>query len=359
MPDYNKVRVAEKTKSEEVIFKTTFFDHDIHSSPTEEFMVGESAAMKSIFNMIRRQAPTSAPILITGESGTGKELVARAIHQRSSFQSGRFVAINCASLPPSLIASELFGYEKGAFTGANNRKIGLVELANKGTIFLDEIGDLPLDLQGHLLRFLQEGTIIRVGGHQVIQVCARVISATHVDLRRAVMEGKFREDLYYRLNVLPLHLPALRDRDGDILLLANFFLHKFAVELGRNIVGFSERTKIFMETYPWPGNIREMISAIRRAVVMGQDEFISVSDLSLEPINMEFYQKDKISDPSFSKKNFLPGSKEEKYYLKDAILNSKSNLSLAARHMGISRVTLYRMMKRNKISREGVLDEKV
>jgi transcriptional regulator with PAS, ATPase and Fis domain len=192
----------------------------------EEFMVGDSQAMREVFDNIRRQAPTSAPILITGESGTGKELAARALHQRSAFNAGRFMAINCASLPASLIASELFGYEKGAFTGANTRKLGLIELADQGTLFLDEIGDLPLELQGHLLRFLQEETIVRVGGHQPIHVHARIVSATHVDLRRAVEAGKFREDLYYRINILRLHLPALREREGDLSLLAHYFLQK-------------------------------------------------------------------------------------------------------------------------------------
>jgi len=188
-----------------------------------QFMVGDSPAMKSVFERIRRIARTDAPIMITGESGTGKELAAGAIHERSSRGSCPFVAINCAALPVNLIASELFGYEKGAFTGAYARKIGQIEMASGGTLFLDEIGDLPLDLQGYLLRFLQERKIVRVGGHNPINIDARIIAATNTDLPKAVACGLFREDLFYRLNVLTLLMPPLRVRGGDIELMAAFF----------------------------------------------------------------------------------------------------------------------------------------
>ncbi|HEV2099855.1 MAG TPA: sigma-54 factor interaction domain-containing protein, partial [Stellaceae bacterium] len=183
-------------------------------SPTV-FMVGNSPAMLDVFEQIRRFAACDVPVLITGESGTGKELAARAIHERSSRSSGPYVALNCAAVPPTLIASELFGYEKGSFTGATARKHGHIEHAHHGTLFLDEIGDMPIDLQGLLLRFLQEGEILRVGGRQPIKVDVRVVAATNVRLREAIIAGKLREDLYYRLNVLTLHLPALRERDGD------------------------------------------------------------------------------------------------------------------------------------------------
>ncbi len=315
----------------------------------EEFMVGDSAAMRDVFNKIRRQAPTSAPILITGESGTGKELAARAIHQRSASHAGHFVAINCASLPATLIASELFGYEKGAFTGANSRKIGLIELADKGTLFLDEIGDLPLDLQGHLLRFLQEGTITRVGGHQAIFVSTRIISATHVDLRRAIEGGRFREDLYYRLNVLPLHMPALRDRDGDLVLLAHYFLRMLGAELGREVKGFTEDAGALIRNYSWPGNVREMISAIRRAIVMGHGALISAAELALEPPRPAVFQRGHIDVKPNPR--YVPGSKDEKSALEASISNHGNNFSAAARELQISRVTLYRMMKRHGMKR--------
>ena len=340
---------AQKTAISTAAIESTGGRQTQTAPPGDEFMVGDSPAMREVFDRIRRQAPTSAPILITGESGTGKELAARAIHQHSAFRGGQFVAINCASLPASLIASELFGYEKGAFTGANNRKIGLIELADKGTLFLDEIGDLPHDLQGHLLRFLQEGTIVRVGGHQSISVSARIISATHVDLRRAIESGRFREDLYYRLNVLPLHMPALRDRDGDLQLLARFFVYKLAEELGREVTGFTPDAQAMIETYPWPGNIREMISAIRRAIVMGRGTLISASDLALESLPSFSRARERVGFTSEVK--YTPGSDQEKSMLQAAISLHHNNFSAAARDLNVSRVTLYRMMKRHGMRR--------
>lgn len=316
--------------------------------PSEEFMVGDSAVMKEVFDKIRRQAPTTVPILITGESGTGKELAARAIHQRSAVSNGRFVAINCASLPSSLIASELFGYEKGAFTGANARKIGLIELANNGTLFLDEIGDLPLESQGHLLRFLQEGTIVRVGGHTPIHVNARIISATHVDLRRAIVSGRFRDDLYYRLNVLPLHLPSLRERDGDLKLLARYFLDKLGRELGRQDSWFTPEAEEAIETYPWPGNIREMISAIRRALVMGKSKIITVSDLALEVRNPPVVEAAHMQPAKANR--CRPGSCEEKTKLMEALARHAGNVSQTARDLDVSRVTIYKMIKRHGLN---------
>ena len=313
-------------------------------------MVGNSAVMLEVFDKIRRQAVTSAPILITGESGTGKELAARAIHERSAYREGRFVAINCASLPASLIASELFGYEKGAFTGATARKIGLIEMANYGTLFLDEIGDLPLELQGHLLRFLQENTIVRVGGHQPIQVSSRIISATHINLKRAIEAGRFREDLYYRLNVLPLHLPALREREGDLQILATYFVRKFGAELGREVRGFTPEAERAIETYEWRGNIREMIAAIRRAIVMGHNDYISVSDLGLDVASSADGGTPRALACTTPK--MVPGSEQELAALKETLLRNRYNVSRAARDLNVSRVTLYRMLKRHGLERE-------
>ncbi|MGH7000988.1 MAG: sigma 54-interacting transcriptional regulator, partial [Stellaceae bacterium] len=212
--------------------RTQAVDHT--GSGGEEFsgyMVGASPAMMRTFDSIRRFAASNAPVLITGDSGTGKELVARAMHERSVWKTGPFVAINCGAIPTTLISSELFGYEKGAFTGAATRKIGRIEVAENGTVFLDEIGDLPLETQVHLLRFLQEKTIERVGSCKSIMINTRVIAATNINLRQAVAERRFREDLYYRLNVLTLALPPLRERGEDVQLLAKFFLRRFADEL--------------------------------------------------------------------------------------------------------------------------------
>ena len=308
-------------------------------------MVGECPAMKDVFYRIRRFAQCDVPVLISGETGTGKELAAQAVHQRSSRAKGPFIAINCAALPASLIASELFGYEKGAFTGAAARKIGLIEQANGGTLFLDEIGDLPLDLQGHLLRFLQEQTITRIGGHLPIQVDARVISASHVQLDEAMISGTFRHDLFYRLNVLPLHMPALRERESDIELMATFFLRKIAAEFGRDVSGFTPATQNLIRTYSWPGNVRELIAAIRRGVVMGCEPLISEEDLGLSP------QPPHTGQPEPSHKlptqRLRAGSIQERNALQQALARNHHNVTKAAAELGVSRVTLYRMAKRH------------
>ncbi len=205
-------------------------------------IIGRSAAMRHASEMIARFARTEEPVLITGESGTGKELAARAIHDRSPRHDGPFVAVNCAAFPSTLVASELFGYEKGAFTGAVARTKGQIEHANGGTLFLDEIGDMPVDLQGHLLRFLQDGRIVRVGGREAIHVNVRIVAATNVRLRQAIAEGRFREDLYYRLNILAVRMPSLRERPEDIPLLAHHALHQAAADFGREVTGFRPRS---------------------------------------------------------------------------------------------------------------------
>ncbi|HIP77556.1 MAG TPA: sigma-54-dependent Fis family transcriptional regulator, partial [Kiloniellaceae bacterium] len=220
----------------------------------EPHMVGESPAMQTVFNTIRRFALPAAPVLIQGESGTGKELAALAIHERSTFADGPFVAINCGGLPASLVASELFGHEKGAFTGAHQRKIGKLEAANGGTLFLDEIGDMPLELQPHLLRFLQEQTIERVGSNTPIRLNCRVIAATNRNLDRMIRKEQFREDLFHRLNCLTLNLPPLRERGEDIALVGTFFAKRFAAEMQAEDRILSEEALAAMRRYHWPGN---------------------------------------------------------------------------------------------------------
>jgi DNA-binding NtrC family response regulator len=305
----------------------------------EPFMVGNSPAMQRVYDQIRKFGVSDAPVLVTGESGTGKELVARAIHERSAYGKGPFVAINCAALPPTLIAAELFGHEKGAFTGANQRRIGRLETAHGGTIFLDEIGDLPLEQQAHLLRFLQEGTIDRVGGRQPIEVNARVICATNVDLGRAITEGRFREDLYYRLHVLSLHLPSLRVRGNDIELLATFFLRKFADDHGRVVAGFSDDAWRHIREHNWPGNVRELISSLRRAVVMADTPWITADDLG-------------INDARATPRNHpaaapqAPRAPVDEQRLRTSLARNGGNVTAAARELGLSRMTVYRLMRR-------------
>lgn len=305
------------------------------------FMVGNSPVMRTVFELIRRFARTQAPVLITGESGTGKELAARAIHEYSARARGPFVPVNCASLPSELIASELFGYEKGAFTGASARHRGLVEAADGGTLFLDEIGDLGVGLQGHLLRFLQEGRIVRLGGHVPITVDVRIVSATNIAITKAVAEKRFREDLFYRLNGLDLHMPPLRERGDDISILAMYFLRRLAPELGRDVKGFDAAARVAMRHHPWPGNVREMIAAIRRAIVVGNDPLIGRDDLALVSPD----------EGTRSLARPRPGSDEEREILLAALARHHNVLSRVAVDLHVSRVTVYRMLERHGLAR--------
>ena len=328
-------------------------EEGMQGSPTV-FMVGNSSAMLDVFEQIRRFAACDIPVLITGESGTGKELVARAIHERSGRAQAPYVALNCAAVPATLIASELFGYEKGSFTGATGRKHGHIEHAHRGTLFLDEIGDMPIDLQGLLLRFLQEGEILRVGGRQPIKVDVRIVAATNVRLREAIAAGRLREDLYYRLNVLTLHLPALRERDGDVEVLATYFLRQIAQELARDLRGFTPAALAALLAYPWPGNVRELIATLRRAVVLANGPLIGVSDLRLDldpaplPLAAPSRAAMRPSRPRGAPRP-KPGSAGERDAILQAMQESGFNMTRAAQLLGVARATLYRMLQRNRI----------
>jgi len=292
--------------------------------------------MLGLFRSIRKVAGVDAPLLITGESGTGKEMIARAVHERSPRADGPFIAVNCGALPDNLIQSELFGYEKGAFTGATSRKIGRIEAAEGGTLFLDEIGDLPLDLQVNLLRFLQEKTIDRVGGTEPIAVDVRVVAATHVDLNEAIESDGFREDLYYRLNVLSLNSPPLRERGKDIELLAHYFFKLFISESPHKINGFTRRSLTAMSQYNWPGNVRELINRIRRAIVMCEGKMLTHHDLNLNNPRVQ----------SMLLTLDEARTQAEKDILTTALDASHNNVSEASRVLGVSRVTMYRLMRK-------------
>ncbi|SOE68717.1 sigma54 specific transcriptional regulator, Fis family [Burkholderia sp. D7] len=307
--------------------------NDARDGRTEGEMVGSCDAMLALFRSIRKVAMTDAPVFISGESGTGKELTAVAIHERSARRDQPFVAINCGAIPAHLLQSELFGYERGAFTGANQRKIGRVEAANGGTLFLDEIGDLPLESQASLLRFLQERKVERLGGHGSTPVDVRIISATHVDMQTAMIEGRFRADLYHRLCVLQIDEPPLRARGKDIELLAKHMLDRFKKDASRRLRGFAPDAIAAIHNYGWPGNVRELINRVRRAIVMSEGRQISARDLELG----EYVEVAPVS---------LAQAREaaERQAIELALLRHRGRLGDAAQELGISRVTLYRLL---------------
>jgi DNA-binding NtrC family response regulator len=305
-------------------------------------MIGRCPAMQALWRALRRAALSQAPVFVAGETGTGKELAAQAIHRHSARHERPFVAINCGAIAPSLVQSELFGYERGAFTGAQQRKIGRIEHANGGTLFLDEIGDLPLDCQAALLRFLQEGSFERVGGHEPIRLDVRIISATHQPLEDLIASGRFRADLYHRLCVLRLLQPPLRERGEDIALLAQQALRRYAGEAARRIHGFSPCAMRAMHRYAWPGNVRELLNRVRQAVVMADGRLITADDLGLA-VDVETL-------PAITLEQARCAAEAEA--VRRALRNNGQRMADAARELGISRVTLYRLIERHGLRGE-------
>ncbi len=305
-------------------------------------LIGESSAMKSIIKQIEEVAATDASVLITGESGTGKEVVARAIHFASPRRFEPLITVSCGALPEGLVESELFGYERGAFTGAFYKKKGKFEAANGGTLFLDEIGELNQKMQVDLLRVLQEKEIMRIGSNKVIKVDFRVISATNRDLREMVEEGTFREDLFYRLNVFNIHIPPLRERVEDIPLLVEHFVNQFRRRMGKDVEGITPQALNKLVKYPWPGNVRELENAIERAFVISKGKYITTEDLSfLDSHNA------KISTPPA-----LSLSEIEKQHILNVLKECDYNISKAAKILDIDRTTLYNKMKKYGISKQ-------
>jgi two-component system NtrC family response regulator len=313
-----------------------------------EGMLGTSGPMRDVFATIRKVAGTDVPVLILGESGTGKEMVARALHQRSSRKDGPFVAINCGAIPENLLESELFGHERGAFTGAHVQRKGRIESADQGTLFLDEVGELPLALQVKLLRFVQDQSIERVGGRSTIQVNTRLIAATNVDLKKAMLQGSFREDLFYRLAVVVVKLPGLRERSTDIPLLAKAFLHKFAAQNKRAALEFNAKALRALQEHSWPGNVRELENRVKRASIRADGRYITLSDLELA------------ADGLGGELTTLKQAREsaEREVVSAALQRSGGKISRAAEELGISRPTLYELMEKLGIDRVAATDDK-
>jgi len=298
-------------------------------------LLGRSKAMLAVFDRLRAVAETDATVLLLGESGTGKELVARAIHHNSPRRDGPFVPVNCAAIPDTLLESELFGHEKGAFTGADRRRHGLFAEANGGTLFLDEVGDIPLTLQGKLLRALQDKSVRPLGGVEEVRLDLRLISATHRDLLALVGEGKFREDLYYRLAVIPVRLPSLRERLDDVMLLANHFLVRAAGALGKSITGFDEEATAWLLAHRWPGNVRELENVIERAATLARGSRVTRPDLGVEFVQATAFEG-----------NLRPTLAElEERYVRRVLEETGGDKAAAAQILGVSVRTLQRRFR--------------
>ena len=299
-------------------------------------IISRDQGMQKVCRNLEKVAPSSATVMLLGDSGTGKEVLARALHQLSPRSDKRFMAINCAAIPENLLESELFGYEKGAFTGAAKQTLGKIELASGGTFFLDEVGDLPMPLQAKLLRFLQERVVERIGGRTEIPVDVRVACATHRNLKQMVEAGQFREDLYYRLSEIVIPIPALRDRVGDAALLAHHFKNKFCAQERRPVLSFSENALAAIENHSWPGNVREMENCIKRAVIMADGPQITVEDLGLADAAAD--------DDPFNLRQVRDEAGQKA--LVRALARADGNIVKAAEMLGISRPTLYDLMNR-------------
>ncbi len=316
--------------------RTSLGEGPDHEEP-QPVILGDSPPIHALRRDLHKVAGNGATVLIRGESGSGKELAAREIHNASPRAEGPFVAVNCGAIPDNLVQSELFGHERGAFTGAHQRRRGHLELADGGTIFLDEVAELSLEHQVNLLRVLEERTLVRVGGTERIPVDMRVVGATHVDLERAVAEGRFREDLFYRLNVLPIEVPPLRARPGDIEQLARHFLERFRREQGTAARAFSAQALGALKRHDWPGNIRELLNRIQRAAVMSDHRLLSPADLGLEARRLPWRDLETLEQAR---------TRAERDAVRAALGRCGNNVSEAARQLGVARVTLYRLLER-------------
>jgi DNA-binding NtrC family response regulator len=338
-PDEIEILIKKILKHKELILENILLRKKLEERDQFDEIIGRSDAMQQIFELIKRVAPTDSTVLITGESGTGKELIAQAIHGNSQRCYMPFIAVSCGALPESLLESELFGYEKGAFTGAEHTKRGRFEMAHGGTLFLDEIGDISLKTQVDLLRVLQQKEFSRLGSEESIEVDVRILAATNRDLEKAIIENRFRKDLFYRLNVISIHAPPLRERKEDIPLLAKASVRKCCLELNKDEVNIASSAMKLLVDYDWPGNVRELENVIERALVIGRGEEVVAEDLP-------FNQRGAVGEQ-------LPKSLKgmEKIHIERVIEEADWNVSRAARELGIDRQTLYNKIEKYEIKR--------
>jgi two-component system, NtrC family, response regulator AtoC len=312
-------------------------------------IISADGKMQDVFKLVSKVLNNEITVLIYGESGTGKELIARAIHYNGRRKDKPFVVVNCASIPRELLESELFGHEKGSFTGAHQRKLGKFEIANEGTIFLDEVGELEMLLQAKLLRVIQERTFERVGGIETIKTDVRIISATNRDLKQAVIQKEFREDLYYRLNSFPIFIPPLRQRRGDILIIVNHFLDMMTRKLGKDIKGFTKKAYKLIYEYSWPGNIREMENTIERSIIITESNMIDVEDLPPHIRNAEGKGDFEYTGSLFSDDTVIPFEKLKEESIRHALKVTNGNIVEAAMKLQLGRATIYRLMEKYNI----------
>lgn len=350
--DQAKLEVAIKNaiKNYELLCELKNLKANLEKEFKFENIISVDKKMQPVFNLVSKVLDNDIAVIIYGESGTGKELIARAIHYNGVRKSRPFIAVNCASIPRELLESELFGHEKGAFTGAHQRKLGKFEIANGGTIFLDEIGELEMVLQAKLLRVIQQKEFERVGGTELIKSDVRIISATNKDLKSAVESKTFREDLYYRLNSFPIHLPPLRERRSDIIVLAEHFLKKFNQKLNKNFKGFSKRALKAIYDYSWPGNIRELENLIERCMIIAEGNLIDVKDLPNYIVDDQNYLNYSSNGAMFTDDNIIPLEKVKEQAIRHALKITNGNIHEAAKKLKIGRATIYRLLDKYGIS---------